>query len=131
MKEKPLKWTKEEMNKTSKLIEEYLVILRLDNWKVITYFLNKGVDIDEEGQRCAAEIKTNTTYLQSDLTLYNTSLEIWRDIGIESFKKVLKHELCHILTEELYLCGYNRFIEEREVNHAREKLTEHISKLIC
>ena len=118
------------MDIVDKMIQRYLSDLRLDSWKVETTFLNEYCEDDTENSRITGEITCNITYTTANMILYKTILDRWNSIGIKAVEATIKHELCHILTAQLYLFANERHITERELTHAREKLTEHISKLI-
>jgi len=124
------KWTKKEMDVVDKMIEKYLSALRLDNWKVEVSFLNEYSENDNDESIVTGEISSNITYTKAYLTLYKTTLERWDKLGLKGLEDIIKHELCHMMTEQLYLFALERHITNRELTHAREKLTEHISKLI-
>jgi len=121
-------WSKKDMDFINKLIQKYLDKLRLDQWKVISHFVDEYKE--ENDMSVGAEIKTDITYLNANIWFYLPVLDNWKDVGINMLKSTIKHELCHILTEQLFNFSTQRYVEERELLHAREKLTEHISKLI-
>lgn len=124
-----LKWSKKDIDMSTNLIRKYLSDLRLDQWKVISHFVDENIET-EDGRIAGAEIRVDITYLRAEIHFYLITLENWKNAGIDQLKSTIKHELCHILTEQLYLYSCQRYISERELNHAREKLTEHISKLM-
>jgi predicted metal-dependent hydrolase len=44
-------------------------------------------------------------------------------------RDILTHEVCHTLTDPLYLKGHSRYITQDEINDVREELTDHLANI--
>lgn len=45
-------------------------------------------------------------------------------------KDILIHEMCHALTDPLYLKGNSRYVTTDELNDVREELTDHLANVV-
>lgn len=126
---KMYKWTKKEEDYIESLIIKYKKILKLQDWTIEYTFCNGEVPDDEETHTTAI-INTDISYYKAYLQLKPFFLKKFRTDGKSSAIDGIKHELCHILTEPLYELACTSFKSIKELERAREQLTEKISKLI-
>jgi hypothetical protein len=102
------------------IINKYTPILLVDNF---TFKL----EYKREADGTIAEAKFNFPYLNFTL--------IYTDILIRKYKKgndiepFIVHELVHAITDPLYAVAMERFSSCREINMARERLTDHICNI--
>lgn len=102
--------------------------LNLQGWK----FLIKMDAKVEEG--VALEIGIQSDYERA--TIFISTLFWNNETCAPQFREqMVVHELCHCLTEECYdllLAQINdKHVTHREVNLARERLTERIAQIVC
>jgi len=122
-------WTEKEMDFVQKEIVKAKKDLNLHEWLIeCTY---RDGNMPTKGDTAInAQIKTSPEYLRAYIWFYPTLLKNYRDMGKKYLRDTIRHEVSHILTEEIYTMGLDRFTNENELNDAREKLTERIARLI-
>ena len=102
----------------------------IDNYKSIL-FLDKYI-INISREKCSdpdslAETKCNYPYLNVTL-FYNE--EKLNKLSKKDFELVFIHELCHILTDELYTLANNRHVTSDNLRDANEHLTDTLANII-
>ena len=81
----------------------------------------------EDSPDCAAEIRIDEVYLNFTITVYPKGKAAFERSQREFFL-LMAHEICHLLTEPLYLwaCSDNRPSEKDRVEEVRERQTQRI-----
>ena len=79
----------------------------------------------EDGPSCAAEIRIDTVYLNFTITIYPTGKEAFEE-SHKAFFRIMAHEICHLLTEPLYLwaCTNNLPSDKEHMEEVRERQTQ-------
>ena len=70
----------------------------------------------------------NHPYLNVCINYSNKVVEEYKE-GKDISEHIL-HELCHIITEPMYLLCFERFISQNEIEDTRERCTDHISTIV-
>ena len=100
------------------LIFKYIPILRLQ------YFLfevkRKPVDY--------MECKLCYPYLNAEIYYSDQAEAEWAD-G-KNMEQIILHELCHLLTDPLYIKAFARFVSSQEIEDERERVTDHICNIV-
>lgn len=108
-----------------RLVNKYQKLLLLNNW-TIDVKVSKELQVDNASAR--------VTYNNPDYKM--VCIEIYQAAFMQpnSLEHIIVHELCHCLTEKIYLIAHNflngHFRTPDEINERREELTEHIAKII-
>lgn len=109
----------------SDLIKKYQKKLYLDLW-TFTFEVSKDGEDDEGG---IASITVNSTYRTGHLVIYKRAFD-----KPNSIDDVIRHELCHCLTDRLYVyCNellQGKLRTAQDISEQNESLTEWISILI-
>lgn len=74
------------------------------------------------------EITNVYPYLEPVIRYSDSALKEWRE-GILTKDRVL-HELCHILTDPLYVKANERYVSKNEILDERERLTDTIAIIL-
>jgi hypothetical protein len=69
-------------------------------------------------------------YKESNIKYGESALTLWSEKKKVELERVIIHEMCHIVTDELYSKGYDRFITKTELEDARERTTDHFANMI-
>lgn len=108
----------------SESLRKWIPKLRLTHYDV-TFTVSQEPSGMAEG--AAAEINIQVPYLSAHITVYPCAFTHTQHID-----EVIVHELCHLITEPMYLFGIDG-VTNKELPHlesAREQATEHIAKLM-
>lgn len=70
----------------------------------------------------------DSAYPYKSITI-NYSQELTKEPD-RKIKDVLIHEMCHALTDPLYLKGNSRYVTTDELNDVREELTDHLANVV-
>lgn len=116
--------TASEKNKVvSSLVSKYKELMNLSDWRIdynIYY---------EHPDDMAAECNVCLTYLKAKINLYNNAFA-----DHDYLEHVIKHEMSHILTEQLVIFCYDllnaKLVTHHQIEMERERLTERIARLI-
>lgn len=103
------------------IAKKYMPILLLDRF---TFKLVYEKDLGES----IAEAKFNYPYLNFEFVYCDKMIDRMNK-GIE-IKSTVVHELCHAITDPLYLVAIQRFSNHREITDIRERLTDHICNIV-
>jgi len=106
------------------LILKHQKKLRLDLWNITFDFSET-----EGNGRQACEILITQAYYQAHITIYPWGLK-----NMNEMDHMIKHELCHIITEPLYYFCIDLLNSKLrtfdQIEHERERMTEHIARII-
>jgi len=102
-----------------KQIDYYLPILELN--------LNK-VDIRQDNEQEYLGLSCTYPYLDPRITYSDSALASWNKGEMK--KDRILHELCHIITDPLYVKAIQRHTSKQEILDERERLTDTISAII-
>ena len=69
-------------------------------------------------------------YKTCHLKYGDTAMRYWKNGEKEELRQVLIHELCHDITDPLYMAGAERHITCDTLANERERLTDHIANII-
>ena len=117
---------------TKALIKEFKNKLLLNNWNINIIFLNDDEIGNQVGWTSAACIDINHRYLTAEIMFYKTHYNLYKMGDDYEFKKTIIHELCHILTEPLYLIARLSTPPNKEddLETIREQSTEQLASII-
>ena len=117
-------------DKVYKLVTKYKKLLKLDHWNVVI----KLRPVNPDNSEVAAQITVQTDYLWAVLTVYDLAFEKSKESSPMDLDHIIKHELCHIITQPLVDSCYNlingKLVTPREIEHQREVMTESIARVI-
>lgn len=69
-------------------------------------------------------------YKTCHLKYGEAAMRYWRDGDKEELRQCLIHELCHDITDPLYMAGTERYTTIDAIANERERLTDHIANII-
>jgi predicted SprT family Zn-dependent metalloprotease len=114
--------TKAQVKKTVKELQEKL---KLTHYEIKLTFKKEN----EDNFKVAAEISISRDYLRARLTIYDCAFDKENDM-----EHIIKHELCHIITEPLYLYCFDllngKLRTSQDIEEQREMMTEKIARLV-
>ncbi len=112
----------QKLKKINSLVKKYKKVLYLDDWEF-------NIKMADDNDGAAAWIKPDPVYKHANLTVDHCAFKPPNNI-----ENIIKHELCHCLTETLYRYCIDflngRFRGPNDIEDQRELLTDKISKLI-
>lgn len=103
------------------VIEKYIPILLLQRH---TFEVEKGT----EDQKSFMECVPNYPYLNATLKYSNECVKDWKK-GKDIVPYIL-HEMCHLITESLYVKAIRRYSGKDEILDERENLTDLICNIV-
>lgn len=107
------------------LIEKYKKRLCLEIWDFSLELSGQ----DDDGHHGVASIDVNYVYKTGHIVIYKCAFKKPNEL-----EHIIKHELCHCLTEPLYVYCHEflngKFRTHDDINEQREILTEWIAKLV-
>lgn len=106
------KWIKES-------IDMYVPILGLQLNEIL-------IEYDKETNYL--EIECNYPYIDSNIKYSEKAFEKWKKGEMKRHR--ILHELCHIITDPLYIKAIERYVTKIDINDERERLTDIISAII-
>jgi hypothetical protein len=112
----------------SKLIEKWRPKLFLGEWFITVNYAREDLPRDEQGSTLA-EVSADPVYMNAAILIYPEWFR--RDKGDR--EHAIVHELCHLVTEELY--GHVRalregsLITEKHSSESLERLTQRIANI--
>ena len=115
------KETKEFETLVLKIIAKYVPVLLLQRY---TFEIRKGVD----NPTAIFECKLIYPYLDSTIHYSEKAITFWRNKG--NLTPYVIHEMCHLITDPIYVKAMGRFSSQKEVEDEREMLTEHICNIV-
>lgn len=83
----------------------------------------------ERGGDVVASMATDLSYLTGTLCIYPYLIERWKKDGDVFLEEAIAHEVSHMATEKLYYIGTARYINDGEIESAREELTTTVARL--
>jgi hypothetical protein len=104
-----------------KVVKQYAKVLLLDKH---IFDLHAGV----ENSNALMECRCNYPYLNVTLNYGEKVLEMWKNK--EDIRPFVIHELCHPITDPLYVKSINRYASKDEILDEREKLTDYICNIV-
>lgn len=104
-------------------VDRYARKLNISHWSINIIISN------EKDTGTCAKIKSDHRYMFATITVYPESFVEPNDI-----EDIIRHELCHCLTDPLYKYCYDllngQFRTHHDIEDQRELLTERIAKLL-
>jgi len=118
----PKKKSKSDLDK---IIKKYSTKLNLSDWD-ITLILSKEID---DGKGNIGTCRSSHTYKWAIITIYKDAFR-----PIENIEEIICHELCHCLTDPLYVYCMEllngKLRTPQDIEDQREILTEWIAKVV-
>lgn len=74
------------------------------------------------------EIECNYPYIDSNIKYSEKAFENWEKGEMKRHR--ILHELCHIITDPLYVKAIERYVTKIDINDERERLTDIMSAII-
>lgn len=108
-------------NWVKEMFEKYKSIIFLERYQVYFKYINK------ESQYLAS--RCHYPYLNFTLEYGDRAIKRWEEDKLEAERDII-HEFSHLLTDPLYYVATKRYATSDEIESARERLTDHISKII-
>lgn len=68
-------------------------------------------------------------YLDHDIFYSDKFVNQWRKDRRYAKRQII-HELCHAVTDPLYSVACERYVTTRELEHARETVTDHMARIV-
>ena len=69
-------------------------------------------------------------YKETNITYGDTAIRYFKDKKHNDLRGVLIHELCHSVTDPLYVKACNRYATIDDLADERERLTDHIANVV-
>lgn len=113
-----------------KYVERQLLNLkRLMFLHEYTHSISWGCSKEKE---CGAHIDTNSTYLKFHLCIHKNAHELYENGDKYACMNLLVHEMCHVLTEPLYLfsIGAATNMTQPMLEEIRERQTQRIANVV-
>ena len=107
---------------------KYKPILGLQLWEHTIEICDEDNTADDT---TIADIGQMQSYLRYKITFYKIAKRLFED-DKEKLERIIIHELCHVLTEPLYVIARTHCppAEDCHVEKERERLTEILSKFV-
>jgi hypothetical protein len=68
-------------------------------------------------------------YLDNKLYYSADAMQTWAKDRRRATRQII-HELCHAVTDPLYSAGTERYQTPREIERARENVTDHVARIV-
>lgn len=122
-------WTEEKIKWFDEECQKWVKNYYLQDWVIRLSFEEKDVsDSDWTWWKTAASTDANSVYHKAVIKFYPTILKNsekkWS--GEETINSI-KHELVHLITQEINDLAHDRYSTEKQINDAIEVLTQRIS----
>lgn len=102
----------------------------LANYTRTYKFKEDPKETDNDDTETCADITTSHTYRTISIRIFPP---FWTQ-SVDEQVRILIHELCHTITEDLYDCGNNLrqgvLVTDMELTHYRERATEQVATMI-
>ncbi len=115
------------MKKTRKQFEKYIARV-VDKYQKILLLQNHSISVKCDGGDAYFTCLHAYPYLNEVITYNNKAFKDW--VSGVNMKEFIVHEVCHALTDPLYNKALKRYIAPDEVEHERERLTDHICNIV-
>lgn len=104
-----------------KVIDKYKNLLDLGNF---TFKLNYPCQNEDAYMECFNVYP----YMDAKFNYSDSVIKMWKNK--ENITGIIVHEMCHLVTDPLYIKGDRRYSSQNEILDERENLTDFISKLV-
>lgn len=100
--------------------------------KVLCLEIHGELELQPTQKKTDAIALCNFTYPYTDISIEYTDelVDLFNKKEFQKCRSILLHEMCHPLTDPLYSKAYERFITKGSIEDERERLTDHISKIV-
>jgi hypothetical protein len=112
------KWIEKELTGLAK-------IMLLD-----TYLINVEYEPKKVDEGTMAQVQNNFPYLEVTIQYGDTFKKYYNDKDFKYLKRTLTHELCHVVTDKIYMRMLERVISHNEIENAREEATDHMANVV-
>lgn len=102
MKKKDKQWDTYKAH-IKKLSEAFRYTIFAGEYDIKTLYMEQEKDGDDPRTPTAAEISIDSRYLLATITFYPLVYEWYKEKRWDDIARVVLHEMCHILTEPLYV----------------------------
>ena len=86
------------------------------------------IKIEEDSKESYLAITCNYPYLDPKVKFSKNAFNDWAKEEMQPDR--ILHELCHILTDPLYVKAIERYSSKNEINDERERLTDTIAAIL-
>ena len=86
------------------------------------------ITVEKSAEQSHVGITCNYPYLDPTIKFSDKALEDWKKGKIQPDR--ILHELCHILTDPLYVKAIQRYSSKNEIEDERERLTDTIAAIL-
>lgn len=83
-----------------------------------------------ENHESYAECRVAYPYKSITIKYGDAALHDFKEKKYEDIVDALTHEMCHPITDPLYVKGVSRWASRQEIEDERERLTDHIANII-
>lgn len=117
------------------ILEYYIDELFLNEWRLFVVFdegeLTGMSELSKKEYTTLACIDVRQEYIEAHITIYSKLYEFYKKEKYEEVARTLLHELCHIITDELYSMSVDAHTNSsmRYLTKANEQATERISRI--
>lgn len=111
------------------IMKEAKKVMLIDDWNINIYFEKED---NERGGGVAGTCDTRIKYFSADISFYPVHFNCYKEEDDYEFVKTIIHEMCHIITEPLYLEAYQAIapISRDYIETIREQTTEQIANIV-
>ena len=122
--------TLKQQKKVTNFVDSISWCFDLANYTRMYKFKEDPKDTDNDNTETCADIITSHTYRSISIRIFPP---FWTQSQDEQVR-ILIHELCHTITEDLYDCGSNLrqgiLVTDMELTHYRERATEQVATML-
>lgn len=113
----------------STFIQNLSSYLNLAGWEIMVEFSS---DPKQDSEGCFADISCDSTYMIATVRIYPLCRECYDTNNMERLKRVLTHELCHILIDPIHvhILPFLSDTTRQFFNDDMENVTQRISLVV-
>ncbi len=102
-----------------------------DKYKATLFIEKYHLKIEKDTDKDPVYLGSKFNYPYLDIKiLYSTDfLKDWGKNKEDAERRII-HEFCHTITDPFYCLNTERYVIKREVEQARERLTDHIAQIV-
>ncbi len=104
------------------MFEKYANVLFIEK-----YHLKMRIKSEDEDYYLAS--KFNYPYLDIVIIYSEKSFKDWAKDSKDAERRMI-HEFCHTITDPFYCVTNDRYVSSRQVEDARERMTDHIAQIV-
>lgn len=100
-----------------------------DKYKFILFIESYHLKVEKTKEKTYLASEFNYPYLDIKILYSDESLKDWQKNKVDAERRII-HEFCHTITDQFYCLATERYTLKREVEEARERLTDHIAQIV-